>query len=104
MTGLVSTGLPLELAEACKISVEIHDLNARVVGRARRRRALWLAANRKGVTYVQIAAQCGFSKQFVEKEIKTARAETKDVKLRTAVRRNRPHFIAPRQDDPEVAE
>jgi hypothetical protein len=82
-----------ELDEACDLGRRIHLNGEQTLAWARRRRALWLVANRKGLTYGAIADACGVSEAFVTKEIRTARAETRDRKLRARVHRNR-HFAA----------
>lgn len=76
------------LNEACAIGVEIHALNERAVSKARRRRLLWLKANRAGVKYKQIAAACGYSDAFITKEIRAAREESGSSKMSQRIRRN----------------
>lgn len=67
------------LREACRISAQMRELRehtqSRTAALARRRRRLWLKANREGATFVTIRTTCDVSASLVEQEIRRARAE-----------------------------
>jgi len=78
------------LDAATKLTAKIEAEKARsartVAALERKRRSLWLRANRLGVTYDGIVEACGVSDGKLCQEIRRARAETADKALAAPLR------------------
>lgn len=75
------TAIP-ELAEACELQATVADRKQSTADDERAYRALLLRAVAKGATRAEIQQSCSFTRSRLEAEIRKARAETTDPKLR----------------------
>lgn len=75
------TAIP-ELVEACELHSLVVERRSSTAQDERDYRALLLRAVMKGATREQIETSCGITKPFLDAELKKARNETKDPKLR----------------------
>lgn len=78
-----------ELAAACEINDRMRSRRLEATEDAKSRRALWLRAVAKGATRSQIIEHCGVSPSVLESELRKARDETTDPKLKVSKGPNR---------------
>lgn len=75
-------GMIPELSAACEINDRMRSNRLQAAADAVARRNLWLRASAKGASRAQIVEACGVSPSVLEAELRKAREETTDPKLK----------------------